>query len=791
VAARPSVGLGLLRSALLGVFVAGLAFLVNGTDLFQAFELRTVDLRFRLRGSREVKTPLAVVFIGDDSIAELGRWPWSWERHALLVDALERAGARLVLFDILFTEPPSPEEVDLLAGVTRRAGNVFYISYFNDLAPEEHGPAGALMAGTGLTEPLPALRGVAAGVGHANARPDLDGTTRRVPLLVHRGPGFYPSAAFRIAAELLGVPVDRARVTPGGEIELRPAGRPPVRIPLDGNGETDVNYAGGKEAFPVQFSYRQVLQADRFPALAAVDLSQLKGRVVLVGAAFTGNTDLRPTPFSPTYPMILVQANMIDNIVRGEFVRRPPGWASLLICTVLGALLGVMTFSFRPLASLGFTAAAAAAYTVAAVAAFTRGAWQLQLVAPLTAILAAYILVTTAQYVETRKEKLRALERLKYLGHLVESATEAIFSFDRAGRLVSWNAGAAGVYGYPEAEAVGKEWGFLVPPAARELVDEAVARVLAGGEGRTLELGLLGKGGRPIPVEISFSAIRDSRGEVVGTSAISQDLTEKKHMLEVLIQSEKLAEIGRMGSGIVHEIKNPLTSIMMMSDIIIASPEVPEKTRRYADIIQKESQRILRLSQNILSFARPQKPEMKPTDVNRVLAETLGLTEYELKKAKVRVLQELDGDAPPVWGDGEKLKQVLLNLVMNACHAMPEGGQVEVRSHGAGRTVPPLPDGGAGWERAFVGDPPAGPVLTLSVEDRGSGIPAEILAKIFEPFFSTKGEGKGTGLGLYISRNIVLEHRGRIEVASRVGAGTRFTITLPVAPPAGPGPARA
>jgi signal transduction histidine kinase len=252
-------------------------------------------------------------------------------------------------------------------------------------------------------------------------------------------------------------------------------------------------------------------------------------------------------------------------------------------------------------------------------------------------------------------------------------------------------------------------------------------------------------------------------------------------MIDALIQSEKLAEIGRMGSGIVHEIKNPLTSIMMMSDSIFATKGLPEKTLKYADIIQKEAQRILRLSQNILSFARPQKPEMKATDVNRVLEDTLGLVEYELKKGKIRAQPHFDPEAPAVWGDGEKLKQVFLNLIVNATHALPEGGELDVRTFGPETALPPLPVGGAGWSRAVVGEPPAGPCVAVQIADRGSGIPPETLAKIFEPFFSTKAEGKGTGLGLYISRNIVLEHQGCMAVASLVGGGTVFTISIPTA----------
>jgi signal transduction histidine kinase len=319
--------------------------------------------------------------------------------------------------------------------------------------------------------------------------------------------------------------------------------------------------------------------------------------------------------------------------------------------------------------------------------------------------------------------------------------------------------------------------------------ERALAALEAGGEPKSFEALLSGKDGQAIPVLIAFSTIRDFAGTVVGTSAISQDLTEKKRMLEALIQSEKLAEIGRMGSGIVHEIKNPLTSIMMMSDIIVASKDLPEKTRRYADVIQKESQRILRLSQNILSFARPQQAEMRATDVGAVLQDTLGLVEYELRKAKVRPEFLPDRDAPPVWADREKLKQIFLNLVVNAAHAMPEGGSLEVRTLGPGRAAWSGRRPGPGLARSGA----SGRAVRHRGDRRQGSGTRRNPAKIFEPFFSTKGEGQGTGLGLYICRNIVLEHKGRIEVASAVGSGTMFGVSPPVAArpgaaPAGPAP---
>jgi PAS domain S-box-containing protein len=775
---------GLLRAALLGLLVAVLAVAVGRVELFRAFELKTVDLRFRLRGAHPVRTPLAAVFIGEDSIAAFGRWPWGWDKHALLVEALRKAGARLVLFDILFAEAPSRIDELVFAAAARKAGNVHLISSFGRTTPPQEGSAERLVRGSFLVEPLPALRSVAR-VGHANPVRDPDGGTRRLPVAVLSDGAPYPSAALGAALDLLGAGRDAIRVLPEGGIELRPPSGPPLRVPVDAEGLTPVDFAGGLESFPVRLSYRQILEADAHPGKGAVDLTVLKDRVVIVGVTFAGNADLQPTPFSTAYPMFLIQATMIDNILRGQFPRRTPGWFEFAACLVLGVTLGLFTFGMRPVASVALTALAGGGYAAGAVVAFARGGWLVPLVAPLMATLAAYVLVTTVQKIEARAERQRALERLKYLGHLVESAVEAIFSIDPGGRVASWNGGAAALLGFGAAEVLGRPWTFLLTPEAAAPVEAALATLAGGGEPKSFEVPLAARDGRAVPVEIGFSSIRDSAGAVVGTSAIALDLTEKKRMLDVLIQSEKLAEIGRMGSGIVHEIKNPLTSIMMMSDIIAATGELPQKTRRYAEIIQKESQRILRLSQNILSFARPQKPQMQATDVGAVLEDTLGLVDYELRKAKVHAELRRDPSAPPVWGDGEKLKQVFLNLLVNGVHAMPQGGRLELATFGPG-AAPPDAGEPPEWSRATVGDAPAGPCVVVRIADSGSGIPPAILPRIFEPFFSTKGEGKGTGLGLYISRNILLEHKGRMEVASAVGSGTVFTLTLASAPAGSP-----
>jgi PAS domain S-box-containing protein len=747
-------------------------------DLFREFELTTLDARFLLRGSVPAKAPLAIVFIGDDSIEEFGRWPWPWDTHALLIDVLSRSGAKGVLFDIFFAESPSTEEARLLGAAADKASNVYFCSFFNgfEMSRDESLP---FLAGSDLTNPVPEILESAAGVGHCNALPDLDGITRRMPLMVEYDGEFVPAAPLRLAGDIVGVSVDEFRLSRRGVLEMRSPGGAHLAFPVEENGQTMANFVGGLEAFPA-YSYRQVLQADRYPEEATVDLSELRDRIVLVGVTFTGNTDLRPTPFSSTYPMIGIQATMLDNILSGEYIRHLPPAVMVPLWLLCGGLAGVLAFAFRPLVSLALTVLAGGGYLAGTVAAFSLGRWQVELVGPFLTIVLVYLSVTTVQYVEARRQKMRYLERMKYLGHLVESSNDAIVSFDPRGMVVSWNEGAHEIYGFRESEVLGREWSFLAVPEERESLETLLRRTLEGEEVENQEMVFMKSDESRIPVEASFSQIRDSQGKVVGLSLISQNLSEKKRMIEMLVHSEKLAEVGRMGSGIVHEIKNPLTSIMMMSSVLMSDKSLPPKAVKYADIIEKESQRILRLSKNILTFARPKKSEIANADLNRVLDETLELVEYELRKAKVKVARHFDDATPPVWGDHEMLKQVFLNIITNAGHAMDGGGELVIET--ASSLPPAIPPGAEGdreWHWSTVGDAGPVPTVTVRIRDSGPGIPREVLEKIFEPFFTTKGEGKGTGLGLYISRNIIVEHKGQIDVRSCVGEGSIFTITLP------------
>jgi signal transduction histidine kinase len=231
-----------------------------------------------------------------------------------------------------------------------------------------------------------------------------------------------------------------------------------------------------------------------------------------------------------------------------------------------------------------------------------------------------------------------------------------------------------------------------------------------------------------------------------------------KRVLEQMAFNEKMAELGKLAAGIVHELNTPLSVIASAAQMILREQELPEFIREMVERISDEAQRLSLLSRGVLSFSRHDQAPAGEIDINELLREVLLFLRYEAQKRSIGVVTELDYDLPPVAADQNYLKQVFINLVMNAFQAMPSGGTLVIST---------------GLQRDSL--------LTIKVADTGCGIPEDKLPLIFEPFFSTKEPGEGTGLGLYITRQIVASCNGEIAVASRPGEGTTFTVSLPLA----------
>ncbi len=236
-----------------------------------------------------------------------------------------------------------------------------------------------------------------------------------------------------------------------------------------------------------------------------------------------------------------------------------------------------------------------------------------------------------------------------------------------------------------------------------------------------------------------------------------KELQEKQ---EQLVQAAKLGSLGELAAGVAHEINNPLGTISLYAQMTLDDLKEDDKdNRENLQIILKHATRTAGIVKNLLEFARRTDLEARPIGINPVLEEALSIIAHQAELQQVNIVRQLLQDMPMIVGDANKLQQVFVNIIVNALQVMPDGGQLTVESSTA-------PDGG------FV---------QISIVDTGPGIPEENLRKIFEPFFTTKETGKGTGLGLSVSHGIIEQHKGRIEVSSRVGKGTTFTITIPVA----------
>ena len=254
-----------------------------------------------------------------------------------------------------------------------------------------------------------------------------------------------------------------------------------------------------------------------------------------------------------------------------------------------------------------------------------------------------------------------------------------------------------------------------------------------------------------------LKAFSDQLGERVRKATAELEETQRQ-----LFQSEKLAALGKLSAGIAHEIRNPLTSIKILIHSLIDPGATESSREKDLNVIETEIERVNKIIRQFLDFARPRPPSLEPVAPRTLVEETIALVGYEMESQGVKLERADDAGLPPAPMDREQMKQVLLNLILNALQAMPRGGRLKIRT--ARRSPSPEMKGGPGVE--------------IEVRDSGGGIPAEIQGRIFEPFFSTKEEG--IGLGLSVAQRIVEDHGGRIRVESVPGKGTAFYVTLPL-----------
>lgn len=387
------------------------------------------------------------------------------------------------------------------------------------------------------------------------------------------------------------------------------------------------------------------------------------------------------------------------------------------------------------------------------------------------------IAIENSRLYSSLQRKADEYERLKeFSENIVESINVGILAADLDDCVESWNTQIEKLTGIPRVEAVGRKLSELFPAELCEKLDELrdnpgvhnvyrmVLRPRPVGD-EFLEPQRNGHHGfeiaRPSPplresiVNLAIAPLISRDLKQIGRLVIFDDVTDRDELERRLVQADKLSSIGLLAAGVAHEVNTPLAVISTYAQMLAKQVSGDEQKSKLLEKIAKQTFRASEIVNSLLNFSRTSPTDFVEVDLNRVIRETATLVEHQFDKAGVRIRLNLFDGLPAVRGNSSKLQQVFLNLFINARDAMPGGGSLLVRT----------------WAEAGFAH--------IEVADTGQGIPAENLARIYDPFFTTKGPKKGTGLGLSITYGIVQEHNGIIEVESAVGHGTRFRLEFP------------
>ncbi len=357
------------------------------------------------------------------------------------------------------------------------------------------------------------------------------------------------------------------------------------------------------------------------------------------------------------------------------------------------------------------------------------------------------------------------LDRMRAFNeNILESLDDGLLVLDLNDRVVRWNPAMEALSAVSKGDATGRRLDDLFDAPFVEAARAARRDAPQGATLSRLQLGRRAEGASPLIVNAAVVPLRaaaESGITTVGTIVIIEDVTRRVQLEEQLQISEKMASIGLLAAGVAHEVNTPLTGISSFTQMLLEGADPEDPKTKVLEKIERQTFRAAKIVNGLLNLSRPgtaATPDVIAVDVNTVIADVLSLLEHQFQLQRVTVRRELSEQPVAVLAAEQKLQQVFLNLFLNAKDAMPKGGWLSMAT------------------RAENGQ------AVVEISDTGSGIPSEYLARIYDPFFTTKAIGQGTGLGLSITYGIVREHDGTIDCDSSIGQGTRFTLRFPLAP---------
>ena len=357
-------------------------------------------------------------------------------------------------------------------------------------------------------------------------------------------------------------------------------------------------------------------------------------------------------------------------------------------------------------------------------------------------------------------EKVQEVEALREFNEsILESSRVGILVTDSEGRVVNVNRAFEHLYGAGRDRILGQSLSQVMPAGVFTLAADGAARGagddLPDGGLRVYRSSLRTRDGRRLIVSLTQAALRDPAGRPRGRVITVDDVTEQVLREQDLQRRDHLASIGLLASGIAHEVNTPLTGISSYTQMLLEERTQNDPEYSILKKIEQQAFRAAGIASSLLNFSRQRDGDYQPLDVEEMVTETLGLFEPHLRGRRIDLVRRIQGPLDRVNGNRGRLQQVLMNLLLNAVDAMPGGGTVTVAARAASGRV------------------------QIDVSDTGCGIPPEHLERIYDPFFTTKPRGQGTGLGLSVSYGIVKEHSGTLSAESSPGEGSRFVVSLP------------
>lgn len=644
------IGLGLL--CVLTIFAAA--------RFLDPFEMLFFDLHFKLRGERVFPKQIMVAGVDEASLDAFGRWPWSRDKHAKLMDILNHPSFRpkSIAFDMLFEErdPNSPKGDEDLIYRTKEFGGKIFMSYFFEKSPnavyaeryERHPEKEkrledfALPNVISMPEDLEQYEKVSlpflelaekSQLAFVNTPADTDGRTRRAQLLARYQGKIYPSEDLLIALDFWGASVKDVTVEKRAiRIKTQTAGE--RIIPINSKGELLINYYASSEKLPT-VSYLAVLDAGKAwmqggkPEL----LRGLKDKILLVGVSALGIGDRRTTPFYRYEPGVTLHAQVIANIVENKFLMRLPVGYSIAALWLLGLAVIYATMLSTIHRSLPLGLFLMASYFLYTHIFFLQGKW-LDFAVQALSLVIVFIGITSFRY---------------------------------------------------------------------------------------------------------FTA-----------------LEELKRTQDQLIQSAKMASLGELSSGIAHEFRNILNAVNLNVECVLRPDLPPEKVQKYSDMLRRIMTSSNQILEGLLMFSRQSQSAKTKGNLKVAVQDTLLILEKEMMRHQISLETDLK-DIPEIPFDRGQVSQVVMNMVNNSRDALKDRPNKQVKISLAEENT----------------------MIRLDIADNGSGIPPQVLKRLFQPFVTSKPAGKGTGLGLSVCHGIIRNHGGDIKVTTAQDKGTTWHIYLP------------